>query len=538
MKARKACILILVVVSLLTLIAACSNSGSDAPAPNPADTTSVTGFVYASSVSGAAVIVKDAGGTTIAGPVDSSRDGAYSISIPTSALASDLRIESSSGTFVDEATGAVTAAGSLAAYVSGGTLATGSVSLSPSSTIVHSLVTKYGKSVADANAAFSTGFGYMPDASVTPKNDDTSDAQNRLAALRAGAFSRLTGSLGLAPAEQFDLLAALAQDLADGTLDGKDGSTVVTIGTNTTMPEDIQNKFENALASYLSNTTANLTGLTPADIGVLPFGKVALTATYRVEYVPGMAAAQGRTEFTLNITDRVSGLGVPGLALSLMPMMHMATDEHASPVDAVVDNGDGTYDCAVYYLMSSSMNGVSYGYWELRIMTGTNGESADFYPSVGMSMSQDTVRAVLKGRNDVISGMTGTEKRTYYLFNDGVMSGMSTTFDLFIAAKESMMSYPGVSLNTSLHDENDTPWTVDTMNVTAAADSSFTSPITAVDNGNGHWSLSGLSGLVSGSTTTIYVKMTVNGEEKTTDGKTPSGGNGCAVFSVTPGSGM
>jgi hypothetical protein len=540
MRVLKIHIVILLVGAAMMIINACGSSSSDAPAPTPTETTSVTGSVYASSVSGAAVVVKDASGNTIAGPVTSGSDGTYSIDIPTSALASDLSIVSVNGTFTDEATGLTTTAGMLAAYVSGGTLTTGPLSLDPSSTIVYSLVTNYGKSVADANTAFNAAFGFTPDTSITPMNDDTSETTQRLAALRAGAFSQLTSDLGLAPARQFDLLEAISQDLADGTLNGKNGSTTVSIGTSTAMPEDIENRFESALVSLLSNTTANLTGLTAADIGALPFSKVALTDTYRVEYVPGMmTAAQGKTIFTLNITKRSDGSAATGLTISLMPMMHMASDEHATPADAVIDNGDGTYSCKIYYLMASMMNGVSQGYWECKIMIGMSGETATFYPSVGMAMGSDTIRATLKGQNDdVISSMTGTEKRTYYLFNDGLVSGMTYTFNLFIAAKESMMNYPAVSINTNLHDENAVEWTVNSMIVTAATDSSFTSPVSAVDDGNGHWSVSGLSGLTSGSTGTIYIKMNINTMDKTTDGKTPSGSNGYATFAVTPGSGM
>jgi hypothetical protein len=50
----------------------------------------------------------------------------------------------------------------------------------------------------------------------------------------------------------------------------------------------------------------------------------------------------------------------------------------------------------------------------------------------------------------------------------------------------------------------------------------------------GHWTVSGLTGLTTGQTGTVYVELTVNGEQKTTDGKAPSGVNGYATFTVTP----
>ena len=76
---------------------------------------------------------------------------------------------------------------------------------------------------------------------------------------------------------------------------------------------------------------------------------------------------------------------------------------------------------------------------------------------------------------------------------------------------------------------------VSSMVVSAATDTAFTSPASVVtDNGNGHWTLSGLSGLVSGQTTTIYVKLNVNGEDKTTNGALASGVNAYQPYVVTP----
>jgi hypothetical protein len=71
------------------------------------------------------------------------------------------------------------------------------------------------------------------------------------------------------------------------------------------------------------------------------------------------------------------------------------------------------------------------------------------------------------------------------------------------------------------------------MVVSAATDTAFTSPVSGTDNGNGHWSLSGLSDLSSGVSTTIYIKLQVNGQDKTTDGAAASGANAYTSFVVT-----
>jgi hypothetical protein len=214
--------------------------------------------------------------------------------------------------------------------------------------------------------------------------------------------------------------------------------------------------------------------------------------------------------------------------------MYMATMSHMTPMDGTItDNGDGTYSCTVYYLMAS---GMGMGYWELKVQIGgMGGETATFYPSVGMAMGSTTVRATLKGQIDLIGSMMSSSKRTYYLFKDGLTSGATSTFNLFLAAQESMMSYPALSTlsTTTLHNESGTPWTVSSVNILASTDgSTWSSP--AVETAAGHWSLSDLTGLVSGQTGTIYIKLNVNGEDKTTDGNPVSSANAYATFTVTP----
>jgi len=530
--------IMLFITAMAAMLSACGGGGggssSAAPASTSAASTTVTGVVFAAPAFGAKVSVKGATGSTIAGPVTTATDGSYSITIPTSFLSVDLRIESDGGTFTDEATGASTTAGTLAAYIPAGSLLAGSsVNIDPSSTIISDLVTKHGKTLNNAKTIFSTAAGYTPDPSIAPKNAPTSvadgsDAPHRLAALRAGAFSQLTKDLGLTPDKQFDLLAALAQDLNDdGILNGSAGAV-----NGASLTADIQNKFSQALCNFRADTAHNLTGLTAADMGDPPFGKIALTNTYHVEYIEGMmSATAGKTSFRVKITKRSDGSAATGLAVSLMPIMHMSTMSHSAPVDAVTEDSlnPGTYKCTAYYLMAS---GTGMGYWELKVMIGGGmaGESVTFYPPVGMSMGSTTVRATLKGQNDKISGTMGASQRTYYLFNDGGMT--ATSFKLFIAAGESMMSYPAVSAGTTLHDASSVAWTVNPITVSVSTDN--TTWVDATDATGGHWTVSGLTGLTAGQTSTIYVTLTVNGEQKTTNGNAVSGANGYASFTVTP----
>jgi len=522
----------MVFLAVPMFITSCGSSSSSSPAATA--TTAISGSIFAAPVSGAAVVVKDASGNTIAGPVNTASDGTYTINIPTTTLVSDFRIETTGGTYDDEATGVITTAKTLAAYVSGGTLTTGLVNIDPSTTLICDLVTKSGKTLNVAQTIFNSAFGYTPDISVASKNTPSTGGSiaERLAALRAGAFSQLTEDLYSDPAKQFDLLDAISADLGDdGNLNGSMGSVN---GTN--IPEDIQNRFEHALVSWLSDTVHNVTGLTPDQIGSLPFGQVALTNTYRVQYLPGMMAATlGKTTFKIKITNRSDGSAASGLTVSLMPMMHMASMNHATPVDIVAEEGStGIYDCTAYYLMAS---GPGMGYWELKVVIGGMGmgssETATFYPAVSMGMGTDTVRTTLYGPDDIVTSMSGTQTNKYYLFRDGAVSAATPTFNLFIAHSESMMmNFKAVSVGAVLSNPTGT---VTSMTVQASTDSSFSSSVGGADKGNGHWSLSGLSGLVSGQTATIYVKLNVNNQDKTTNGNAASGANAYATFLVTSG---
>ncbi len=533
MKIRRIDFMHLLGITAVMLISACGGGGGDSSTAGTAGTTTITGSVFASYVSGANVSAKNSSGQTIAGPVTSAANGTYSINIPTSSLTTDFSVESTGGTFIDEATGTSTAAGSLVAYISAGSLASGSsVNIDPSSTIISNLVTKHGKTLSNAKAIFSAAYGYTPDTSIIPKNAPTSgsDTPNRLAALRAGAFSQLTKELGLAPDKQFDLISALEQDLSDdGELNGSAGAV-----NGTSLTSDIQNRFAQALCNFQKDLVHNLTGLTSADLGEPPFSKVALTNTYQVEYIEGIVAATvGKTSFKIKVTKRSDGTAATGLTITLMPKMYMATMSHSAPVDTVAEDGSnpGSYDCTIDYLMAS---GPGMGYWELKVTIGSgmSGESAFFFPPVGMSMGTTTVRATLKGQNDKIPGSMGMEasRRTYYLFNDGGTT--ATSFKLFIAAGESMMSFPAVSAGTTLHDESGTAWTVNPITVSVSTDNATW--VDATDATGGHWTVSGLSGLTAGQAGAIYVKLTINGEQKTTDGQAPSGVNGYATFTVTP----
>lgn len=261
-----------------------------------------------------------------------------------------------------------------------------------------------------------------------------------------------------------------------------------------------------------------------------PNPNVAVTTNYKVEYVPGTPAnpTMGKSTFQVRITKLSDDTPATGLAVSLMPVMHMPSMNHATPVDLVTESTTtlGTYDCTVYYIMASS----DMDHWELNVMVA--GETATFSPTVGMPMGSDSIRATLYGPNDIVSGMSGTQYNNYYLLKDGSVTIAASTLGLFIVHGENMnMKFVPVSDGSVLSDPTGT---VTAMTVQASMDSAFSSLLTVDDNGGGHWSVSGLTGLVSAQTTTVYVKLNVNTQDKTTNGLAASGSNGYATFVVTP----
>ncbi|UCB55322.1 MAG: hypothetical protein JSW45_01955 [Thiotrichales bacterium] len=519
----------------ITTLAACSSSGSDAPA-----TTTISGSIFASHVDGATVTVKDTSGNDIAGPVTTGHDG-FTVSIPDADLASTLVFESTGGTFDDEATGASTDAGAMSVMVAGGSLSStsNSVHATPGSKIINELVTVHGMTMTDAEAAFNSAFGYTPDHGIAP-TDATSPAAGAendqlLAGLRAAAFSQLTSDLGLPADQQFNLLSALALDLSDNTLDGQAASGAVSVG-GTAIPEDIQNKFSTALLNFHGSANDN-TGLNDAQIGVVPFAKVVLTASYRIEYSSMMMEMQGKSAFNLTITNLSDGSAATGLTLALSPMMHMADRMHSTPYVDFVETSPGTYTATAYYLMPSvMMTGDTMGYWHLMVDIDST-EMANLYPTVMMAMADNTQRVQLKGITDTIVDMNMlTVPRPYNLFRDGLTEtggGTNYQFDIFIAPMEDMLNFPALLDPMTLNSGMGAP-TYDVNNVTVDVnvnDGGWQNDH-GVDNTDGTWSLNGLS-LTSGANQ-IKVRLTVSGETKTTDGLAVNAGvNDFTTFIVT-----
>ncbi|GAB4295917.1 MAG: hypothetical protein Fur0034_04790 [Desulfuromonadia bacterium] len=522
-------------IGALALLAACGSSGDNSPTQ-----ATISGTVFAGPVNGATVKIKASLGN-YSTSVSTSPDGTFTAQVPASLLSQEIVLTATGGTYQDEATGSVTPLGSMTAHVAPSSLASGGkIVIDPLSTILQRMIAS-GKSRSDAENIFSAVFGFSPNTSVKPSFAGMSTAsttEERLAGVRAAAFSQLCNDLGIVAAKQHELLFALADDLMDGSLDGKNGSTPVKTASNTEIPEDIQNQFANALMTFHLDTTRNKSKLKADQIGAPPFAAKAVTNNYLIEYIPVSQPRTGKSQFKLKVTNRSDNSLATGKTIQIRPYMYMSTKSHTTPIDSVVDNGDGTYSCTVYYVMSTAMNGMSMGVWELKVTI--DGEVAKFYPIVGMPMG-NTALTKLSGVDDTITGMLGEEKRTWFLFYDDLTSsGMNHTFKLFLATKEMVktgmgtmtsLTFPAVKVNDSLNDKNFDQWIVNSIQIQASTNG--TDWVTGNDLGNGHWSFSDLTGLTAGTQGTIRVRLTVNGETKTVDGT--ASGIDYQTFTVTPG---
>lgn len=255
-------------------------------------------------------------------------------------------------------------------------------------------------------------------------------------------------------------------------------------------------------------------------------GVPGVTATYSVQITEGsttlnpgetVSGMEGKTVHTVTVTEVATGNPVPGLNVSLYGEMDMTTMVHSTPAAPAVDNGDGTYTCAVYYLMPSMM-----GSWSLDVTAG--GETSRFNVQVAMAMG-DTKKQVAKNAGDTFDMMGTPTVRNYYLFNEGVTA---TSFRIFTATREMMKShpavYPGKTLNMGV-------FTISSMTVEVSSDGGTTwTTMSEAPAGSGTWEATGLN-LSSGSAATLEVRLAINGNAYVDNGNPATGSN--PTFSVT-----
>jgi hypothetical protein len=537
----------------LIALTGCGGSGSGTGTQNaPTPTTSVTGTVFAGPASGATITVKTAAGAVVAtSSAPSDVNGTFTVAIPTSALSGDLIFETtgSGATFTDEATATSTALGALSAFVSGGTLtASSNVTLDPSTTIVQKLIAG-GKTKTAAFSTYSSSFGYKPDCTIRPVFANVSTAAatpQRLAGFRAATFSQLTKDLTLAPAKQFELIQAIADDLSDGVLDGKkSGGTVVKTASSFTIPEDIHIQYNASLINFQTGAN-NKSKLTPAQINVPISGKVFLTPTYRVEYVPPAGGEFVSADtFQLKITKRSDVTAATGLASSIVlnPYMVMASMSGGSnwPNAVTETSTPGVYSGTVHYSMKTNW-GLDM-YWKLYVFIGS--ETAFFYPNAkSFNNSTDTISVSFYNSTD----LDGTAKRRYRLWRESLTAGTDGRYELtvFASATNGTSTYGSVTSPTNYPVyAGQSAFTLSSVKVQAYIGTTWVD-MTPVGTNTGKYTASGLT-LTAGTQGKVYVRLIISGTTYSnvntgaawdgfdlykTDGTTLS--NAIQTFNVTP----
>ena len=250
---------------------------------------------------------------------------------------------------------------------------------------------------------------------------------------------------------------------------------------------------------------------------------------------PKMGASVGKTIFTLNVKDS-DGFAVNAVVPMMMPMMTMVNGHlHTTPNQGCQETDtDGNAECTLYFSMASGSN---MGVWDLDFSLPNSDEKAiNFTPSVSMAMG-DTKLAKLKGIDDTIAGMemdgmTMPASREYQIYNNGLSgTGDDRSIELFIAAKESMMSYPALVQNKALNDGSADYELMPTTIVVKVSTDKVTW-ITASTEGSGLWQASGISGIQDDVEANIYVSLSVEGETKTTNGQADDSTNNTAKFTI------
>lgn len=225
------------------------------------DETTLLGSVFKGSIDNASISITDEAGTVIGS--GTSNKGEFSIALTSTIPGGAIFMQSSAGSYTDEATGEiVTPEGGLMAVFTKEELdallaAKEFVALTPETTILSKLVkqkltagTEAKTAIDEAIATIESVFiadtnptaGMVSGDTVLRKGNLTTplaaSPEMALAKNRAISFSYLAKNLGVAPESVFDLIDSDVTDLGDGQLDGKasdgtvlkidakDGSTV------------------------------------------------------------------------------------------------------------------------------------------------------------------------------------------------------------------------------------------------------------------------------------------------------------------------
>jgi len=508
----------MVLASTLVVIAGCGTSSGSGGTSGGGDTTEVAGQAIAGAVFGT-VTVADEAGTAVA--TAAVVDGEFTVVVPDAALAGELDFLVL-GSYTDEVSGEtlnLTPAHPLALRTAAGHFLAGqpaNAPITPGSTVVRWLVEDHAMSLAEARDVFRAAFGYAPDMAARPFDPTGpapagADDADRDAAFRVGVFSQLAGDLGVTGEAIAVLVRGLADDLADGTLDGLAGAgdPVVVGGVDLA-----QRHGENPMAARLLTAhgafvgnVANVDGLGAPTSGlpamvydgagasrtvVTAGGRtvtVILDTTAEPPFVPGFWTARVAHEITLSDAgDQGAPIDVTSdptiVDVSHHPVMHMLTGhDHTTPHAHEPDTTDaagGRYRLDAYYVMPSEMGMgamvMPMGVWDYTVKIGedTDGDAmvdattdVIFHPRVMAPMDGAVLVAQVNHDADTWTAMDGTTgPRPYRVWlHEATANGDGThALTLFVSTQDMAdmamttagmshggMTFPAVFSGQTLH---------------------------------------------------------------------------------------
>jgi len=474
-----------------------------------ANDVTVSGTAVAGAVDGTVTVTDSDGNQIVVGTVT---NGVFTVTLPQHELAKALRFIVT-GSYVDEVSGEtvnLTATHPLALSVAAGYFEGNDAPkapVTPDTTIIHDLITQHGMTQTEAQNAFQNAFGYLPDMDAVPFDpslvDETSAANrpmaDRNAAFRAGVMSQLANQFGLAGDDIAELLSGLADDLADGSLDGMDGNgAAVMIGSNA--PVNLQATHQNTpldaqlVQAYgaFAASDGNSAALAAPSMGLptmaydasgttktvtLADGRevnVTLETDYSSPFMNGFWTA--RVNHKITITNAADGTPIDVAtdsnvkAISHHPMMYMLTGhDHTTPHSHSADLSDsanGHYNLDAYYLMASAMSMgdemVPMGVWEyaLKIKQDTDNDGAAdtttealFYPQVKMPMDGSVLYSKVSNPDHTWTDMMGmTKAREYRIWLQQISANSQGGHDLTVfVSTRNMANMSGMMGMSSTH---------------------------------------------------------------------------------------
>lgn len=322
-------------------IAGCGGGGSSGGgnAPSPAARSAVDGAVTKGPVAGATLFLyrMDASGQKdgepVAGPITTGADGSWSAQVPDS-VPRPLLIESSGGSYTDEATGNTVSAGALNSFLPEGA---SSAAVTPLSELLVRATREHlaGNPESDLGAGLQAGrdvlddvLGASFDPLTTVPSATADDPSARQYAAVLGGLSTQANTLSPGT-DPFETVIALVEDASDGVIDGQKNGGTVTIGTEggalpATDGEDLvsaiqqyttttdDGDFSDVTSFTVTASSAGNGGVSPQSVSLLGGGSVAFQLTadtgYTLDAVTGCPGTLSGNTFTTDALNAACSL--------------------------------------------------------------------------------------------------------------------------------------------------------------------------------------------------------------------------------------